>query len=329
MPDRFVQPMISARMMGREKTLLIKTGNPMRLTICLMSATIAMVLFVSTTCWSQEPEGTERTVRPEASIEDVAWIAGHWNGEALGGIFEETWNPPVGDSMMGMFKLVDNGTVKFYELLTIVPEGNSLVLRLKHFDDQLVGWEKKEDSVEFPLSSVSDSEVKFEGLTFKRINDQKMVVTVQTEQKDRQTQEIKSSELRFECHRVGADNTAGAQAAIDQVLALDSVLSKQRDRLPEKHTLATAVQAYVFGLENIDFSQCPDEFTQAFKHHREAWNNSISFFEKHDQRRGEMHAVIEEIRKLDSTVVAELDQCMRPIFETWQQVEKAAKTVKK
>ena len=32
--------------------------------------------------------------RPEAKIEDVAWMAGNWKGEAFGGLSEEVWSPP-------------------------------------------------------------------------------------------------------------------------------------------------------------------------------------------------------------------------------------------
>ncbi len=48
---------------------------------------------------------TEGGNSPEATLEDVSWIAGHWKGEAFGGIAEEIWSPPLGDSMMFVFKL--------------------------------------------------------------------------------------------------------------------------------------------------------------------------------------------------------------------------------
>jgi len=43
-------------------------------------------------------------------------LQGHWKGEAFGGITEEIWSPPLGDSMMFVFKLVDEGKVVFYEI---------------------------------------------------------------------------------------------------------------------------------------------------------------------------------------------------------------------
>lgn len=48
-----------------------------------------------------------------------------------------------------MFKLVWEGKVALYELLTIVAKDDSLVLRLKHLDGSLKGWEEKDESQEF------------------------------------------------------------------------------------------------------------------------------------------------------------------------------------
>ena len=64
---------------------------------------------------------------PKGSINEVAWIAGHWQGKAFGGIVEETWSPPLGGSMMCVFKLVVESEVRFYEIVTISEE-NALAM---------------------------------------------------------------------------------------------------------------------------------------------------------------------------------------------------------
>ena len=137
--------------------------------------------------------GQEKT---STTIDDLAWIAGHWRGEGLGGEFEETWNKPLGGEMIGMFKLVRDGKVSFYEILTIVPKGKSFVLRLKHFNAKLEGWEAKDKSVEFPFVSATESQIKFKGLTFKKINEDQIHIIVQTKRGD------KVSELKFVGKRV-------------------------------------------------------------------------------------------------------------------------------
>ena len=146
---------------------------------------------------TQPAENLTTKARPDARIGDLAWIAGHWNGQAMGGQFEETWNAPMGGTMMGMFKFVQDDAVVFYEILTIVPDGDSLMLRLKHFDAGLKGWEEKDESVEFPLVSLTRDTAKFDGLIFQRINDNEMQIQVTTKEEGKESQE-----LTFHCKRV-------------------------------------------------------------------------------------------------------------------------------
>ena len=102
---------------------------------------------------------------PPAKINDVAWIAGHWQGEAFGGVVEERWAPPMGGAMMGSFRLVNDGKVSFYELEVIYEKDNSLMLSLKHFHADVKGWEEKDVTVDFPLVKIEDNRAYFEGFT--------------------------------------------------------------------------------------------------------------------------------------------------------------------
>ena len=108
------------------------------------------------------------TQSPKADLSNIEWIEGYWRGEAFGGITEKVWTPRFGGSMMAAFKLVINNQVKFYELVTIVEKDSSLILRLKHFSQDLKGWEEKDDSVDFELVKVTDNRVYFDGFTFER-----------------------------------------------------------------------------------------------------------------------------------------------------------------
>ena len=172
-------------------------------------ATLGLILVscfstcLSATLTAQVKKHSENTfvrgddfVAPSATLKDVRWIAGRWMGEAMGGNFEETWSPPSADSMTGMFKFTKDGTTKFFELLTIVPDGDSLIMRLKHFNPDLKGWEKQDEAEEFPLVRVRKNEVNFEGLTFRRIkyNQLKIFVVVSEE-------EGKANEIEFSCER--------------------------------------------------------------------------------------------------------------------------------
>jgi hypothetical protein len=109
--------------------------------------------------------------RVPATLEDVAWMVGSWGGEAFGGTFEEVWNPPSLGTMVGMFKVLGDEQVVFYELLLLAEEEGSLVIKVKHFHPDFTAWEEKDDYVTFRLVSVGPDAAHFSGLSFYRISD--------------------------------------------------------------------------------------------------------------------------------------------------------------
>ena len=92
-------------------------------------------------------------------------------GEAFGGTFEEVWNPPSFGTMVGMFKVMGDEGVSFYELMLLAEEQGSLVLKVKHFSPDFTAWEEKEDYVSFRLVRVAPGEVHFSGLSFYQVSD--------------------------------------------------------------------------------------------------------------------------------------------------------------
>lgn len=136
------------------------------------------------------------TVSPQAKLTDIAWIQGHWRGKAFGGITEEIWTPPLGGSMMGAFKLVVDDEIRFYEIVTISEEEKSLILRLKHFHQDLKGWEEKDETVDFPLVKVTPGKVYFDGFTFEKVSDEEIDIYVLISREGEETEE------RFNYRRV-------------------------------------------------------------------------------------------------------------------------------
>jgi Domain of unknown function (DUF6265) len=114
------------------------------------------------------------TKSPPATLEDMRWFAGHWTGSGLGGFTEETWTAPAAGAMLGTFRLIKEGKPVFYEFLTLVEHEGSLLLRLKHFNPDLTGWEEKGDAITFRLLKVGPDEVAFAGLTMRREGDDKL-----------------------------------------------------------------------------------------------------------------------------------------------------------
>jgi len=144
--------------------LKTKQSKPMRYLIVILT----LVVF-SIQCKAQ-------TLEPK--LENIAWITGTWHGQAFGGKTEEIWSQPSGGSMMATFKLTVDEKVQFYEIEIIREIENSLILQLKHFGDDLKGWETKDETVDFPLKEITENKVVFEGMSFERISDNEMNVYV-------------------------------------------------------------------------------------------------------------------------------------------------------
>ena len=141
------------------------------------SATLIMLL-ASTAAPAQEPPTQAQTPntirlaadapRPKAQIADLAWLAGRWVGEGLGGTMDEVWSEPAGGAMVGYFRLVRDGKPVFYEIMTLIESEGSVEMRLKHVNPDMTGWEEKADFVTFKLAKLEKEAVYFNGLTFKR-----------------------------------------------------------------------------------------------------------------------------------------------------------------
>ena len=154
------------------------------------------VTIISLSGFSQQlPTNTiqlsENEKSPKASLTDVSWIQGHWKGEAFGGITEEFWSPPLGDSMMFVFRLISDNKIQFYEVGGIRQIDETLLMQLKHFHGNFKGWEEKDKTVDFKLVKIEDNKVYFEGLTFEKISDNEMNVYVVIDKTEGKKQEVK------------------------------------------------------------------------------------------------------------------------------------------
>lgn len=140
-------------------------------------------------------EGGKEAIDPnkplDHKLENIAWLSGNWKGEAMGGTTEENWSEPNGDSMMAAFKLVKDGKVLFYEIEIIREVKNTLILQLKHFNNDLKGWETKDETIDFPLKEITANKIIFEGMTFEKISEHEMNVSVDIKQKDGSTEVLK------------------------------------------------------------------------------------------------------------------------------------------
>ncbi len=133
----------------------------------------------------------ESTTSPPASLDQMAWLAGHWKGEAFGGQVEEFWGPPSGNSMMFVFRMVKDGKVGFYEIGHIRQTGETLILQLKHFHADLSGWEEKDETVDFKLVKIQEDKAYFDNFTIEKVNDNEINMYVVIGDEDGRDEEVK------------------------------------------------------------------------------------------------------------------------------------------
>ena len=86
---------------------------------------LGLVLVVSTPTFAQ---------RPAATIADLAWMTGHYEGDTGNGTLEENWAAPVGGSIASLVRSTAGGATNMIELIVVEEEGDSLTLRLKQWD---------------------------------------------------------------------------------------------------------------------------------------------------------------------------------------------------
>ncbi len=108
---------------------------------------------------------------PDAKINLVSFMEGHWHGTAFGGVTEEIWTPAVGGSMLFVFRHMIDEKVNFYEIGHIREHNNSLVFELKHFNADLHGWEEKDEVQQFKFIKAEGNRVYFDGFTFENVSD--------------------------------------------------------------------------------------------------------------------------------------------------------------
>lgn len=113
--------------------------------------------------------GEEGFTSPPATLGQVDWLVGRWTGTGIGGApAMESWLPPSGPTMVGTFvQQTDEGGIRFTEHMYLMEEEGTLVLRLKHFNADLTGWEEKDGMLTFRLVAIEPCAAYFHALTLR------------------------------------------------------------------------------------------------------------------------------------------------------------------
>lgn len=156
---------------------------------------VLILICISLICKAQNSDPfnsikADRTV----SVSDFSWLSGFWAGNGMGGYNEEFWSAPANNTMVGLYRHIKNGEIVFYELLTIIEHKGNIVLRLRHFNTDLTGWEEKDQYQEFDLLNSGNNEIEFDGLLYRRTGQDSLFITAKFQQ---QNGAIHTEEFRF------------------------------------------------------------------------------------------------------------------------------------
>jgi hypothetical protein len=172
----------------------------MRLSLSASIISLGLLLFLAGDTGADDGATTGGdTIAPSAKIglEALDWLEGRWVGEAFGGVCEEVWTQASGGSMVGTFKLTSNDQVSFYEIMTITIEAGAPVLKLKHFNADLTGWEERDEVIEFQFERMSPDKIEFHGLTYENTAPGTLRIVVQIGNGEGGVEE-----QIIECHRL-------------------------------------------------------------------------------------------------------------------------------
>lgn len=136
----------------------------------IVSMVAGLLLFTATAAVAQETRTVpEDHQSPPATLEQMGWLIGQWSGTGIGGAAAmESWLPPTGDTMVGSFvQQTGEGGIRFTEHMYLTEEEGTLVLRLKHFNADLTGWEEKDDMLTFRLIAIEECAAYFRALTLR------------------------------------------------------------------------------------------------------------------------------------------------------------------
>lgn len=94
-------------------------------------------------------------------LNQLSWLVGNWQEEKSGDILEENWQSLLVDSLVGTFRWKKNNDIYLYEFMLIQKVEDEIFLKIKHFDKFLKGWEPKDKSIDFVLSSLGSHKAVF------------------------------------------------------------------------------------------------------------------------------------------------------------------------
>ncbi len=99
-------------------------------------------------------------------LEELKWLSGSWlDHPKQNKVFETIWSPIRGDAMVGTTRVVWQGQLAYYEMLTMRQEATGIYYRFDYYDKKS-GF-KLTDTNRFKLTRLSHQKAVFEHVTSK------------------------------------------------------------------------------------------------------------------------------------------------------------------
>ena len=140
---------------------------------------LTAVLAIGFAAWARAGDEPAKSAKESTSVDDLAWMAGNWEGEIFGGPIQEMWTTPKGGSMAGVSRMGATAKKAVYEGLLIEEIDGVPTMFLRHFGSKLAAREGK-DAMAYQLDSLenktavfktADSKLSFGEISYSREGD--------------------------------------------------------------------------------------------------------------------------------------------------------------
>jgi len=128
----------------------MKTPQGIRSGIPRYTKNALAILLLAVPALAQRPKADSR-------LASLAFLSGHWTSATE----EEYWSSPIGESMVGTYRVLKDEAPVFYEFWAIEIENGEPVYKMKHFNANLQGWEPKDEFVRLPMTEHAANSVTF------------------------------------------------------------------------------------------------------------------------------------------------------------------------
>lgn len=226
----------------------------------------AALLFATPLAAQETRIGEEGFESPPASIYQLGWLEGLWVGEGIDGApAMESWLPPTGGTMVGTFvQETADGAIMFTEHMYLMQEGESLVLKLKHFNADLTGWEEKDGMLTFRLLALEPCAAYFQSLTLRCDGADGLIAAVRMQSDKPEPQELlfrfsraSRPDAAFDCDGTTLDINQCMASILDRAAARkDAYLQAALSRVSSNPELAEMLSQTDKAFETYRKAEC-------------------------------------------------------------------------